>query len=433
MVGLTATSLNTLHVLAGSDVRRKGKSVVRPPSERTLSRKHQRLPALLIFVLVFGGLVAPAGSLSAQTAASARFTAALKWQEIEPGIEYGQTTSGFASNNELTGPWFINVIRVDLKRARLKIVRALDEGVGMETVSSLAARHQAPVATNGGYFRLTGPYRGESLGMLLRDRKLISEPYKERAEFGLIESGDGTDVIFGHLKFAGEIAFKSQKHSLAGVNRPLSPDELIVFTPEFHRTTLTNPDGIEVVVRNDKVTEISDRKGSCVIPSDGYVISAVGSARDWLKTSAKKGMRVNFSWQLNSLDPREDSIWRRAQSILGGGPQLIKAGKIEITDQQEKMSPTFATERHPRTAIAKLSSGQLLLVTVDGRQPGVSAGMTLQTLAELLLELGAVDGMNLDGGGSTTMVIHNQIVNKPSDQTGERPVSDAILVFPKRN
>ena len=93
----------------------------------------------------------------------------------------------------------------------------------------------------------------------------------------------------------------------------------------------------------------------------------------------------------------------------------------------------FATDRHPRTAIAKLASSELLLVTVDGRQPGVSMGMSLYMLTDLLRELGAVEAMNLDGGGSTTMVVHNKIVNKPSDQTGERPVSDAILVFPKRN
>jgi exopolysaccharide biosynthesis protein len=53
-------------------------------------------------------------------------------------------------------------------------------------------------------------------------------------------------------------------------------------------------------------------------------------------------------------------------------------------------------------------------------------------LGDVLLELGAVDAMNLDGGGSTTMVIHNKVVNRPSDATGERPVSDAILVFPKK-
>jgi exopolysaccharide biosynthesis protein len=97
------------------------------------------------------------------------------------------------------------------------------------------------------------------------------------------------------------------------------------------------------------------------------------------------------------------------------------------------MSDGFGTDLHPRTAIAKLDSGKLLLLTVDGRQPGISMGMSLYTLADVLLELGAVEAINLDGGGSTTMVIHNKIVNKPSDQIGERPVSDAILVFPKSN
>ncbi len=97
------------------------------------------------------------------------------------------------------------------------------------------------------------------------------------------------------------------------------------------------------------------------------------------------------------------------------------------------MRAGFDAELHPRTAIAKLESGKVLLVTVDGRQPGVSAGMSLYMLADLLLEFGAVEAINLDGGGSTTMVVRNKIVNRPSDPTGERPVSDAILVFPKRN
>lgn len=264
---------------------------------------------------------------------------------------------------------------------------------------------------------------------------MISEPHNERADFGLINSGDKTDVIFGHLGFTGEISVGSVKHSVLELNQSLSPDELIVFTPRFHRTTLTNPDGIEVMVRKNRVASVSDLKGSSEIPSDGYVISAVGSAREWVKTNVRKGARISFSWRLNAIEPGDNTDWMRAYSMLGGGPQLIKSGKIAITDKQEKMTPGFATDQHPRTAIAnaKLESGKLLLVTVDGRQPGVSAGMTLEMLAEVLLEFGSVDAMNLDGGGSTTMVIHNRIVNRPSDQTGERPVSDAILVFPKPN
>ena len=70
----------------------------------------------------------------------------------------------------------------------------------------------------------------------------------------------------------------------------------------------------------------------------------------------------------------------------------------------------------------------LVLVTVDGRQPQKGVGMTIEELAKLMIELGCVEAMNLDGGGSTTMVIRNKIANSPSDATGERPVSDALLI-----
>jgi exopolysaccharide biosynthesis protein len=387
---------------------------------------------LLIALSVAGSWQSPAPIVQGQTS-SARFTESLKFHEIDPGIEYGQTTRGQVSKDDLTGPWFINAIRIDLARAKLKIVHALDEGVGLETVSSLAARYSAAAATNGGYFRMNGSYRGDSIGLLVLDHSLISESYNERVEFGLIEAGDKTEVVFGHLKFSGEIAVGSAKHEVHGLNRPLSPDELVVFTPKFHRTTLTGPEGIEVVVRQDKVVSVDDLRGNSQIPVDGYVISAVGKSREWLKANVRKDSQIRFSWRLNSIDPADHADWMRAFSILGGGPQLVKDGKVNITNLQEKITAAFVNDGHPRTAIAKLASGKLLLVTVDGRQPGESIGMSLPQLAGLLLELGAVEAMNLDGGGSTTMVIHNKIVNKPSDQTGERPVSDAILVFPKSN
>jgi hypothetical protein len=400
---------------------------------RIATRNYSKPLALLLLILALGGWQRPLKIAEAQTSGGLRFTESLKFQEISPGIEHGQISSARASKDELTDPWFINALRIDLTRARLKIVHALDEGVGLETVSSLAARHGAVAATNGGYFRVAGTYRGDSVGLLVIDRDLISEPNNERAEFGLIDRGDKTEIVFGHLKFTAELRVGSLKHTVQGLNRPLSPDELIIFTPRFHRTTLTNPEGIEVVVRRNRIVSIADLKGSSEVPPDGYVISAVGKSREWIKANIRKGSKINFSWRLTSADPDEPTDWMRADSMLGGGPQLIKAGKVDITDKKEKMSPTFRADRHPRTAIAKLASGHLLLITVDGRQPGVSAGMSLNMLAELLLEFGAVEAINLDGGGSTAMVVRNKVVNRPSDQTGERPVSDAILVFSKAN
>ncbi len=125
-------------------------------------------------------------------------------------------------------------------------------------------------------------------------------------------------------------------------------------------------------------------------------------------------------------------MFSKAEDITNGVPRLIKNGKIEITWEQEKSSKAFVETRHPRTAVAKLKDGKFLMVTVDGRQPDFSVGMNLRELAELLLELGATDAMNLDGGGSTTMFLGGKIVNRPSDKEGERKVGDAILVTPRK-
>lgn len=116
---------------------------------------------------------------------------------------------------------------------------------------------------------------------------------------------------------------------------------------------------------------------------------------------------------------------------VGGRPVIVRDGEVtaEATDTN-----AFAITRHPRTAVGITSSGHLLLVVVDGRQAPYSVGMSLSELAEFLRALGAIDALNLDGGGSTTMVARDpasgelQIVNRPSDKEGERAVGDALAV-----
>ncbi len=76
-----------------------------------------------------------------------------------------------------------------------------------------------------------------------------------------------------------------------------------------------------------------------------------------------------------------------------------------------------------------VNNGQQLLVTVDGRQPQIVSDCHFTQLADLLLRLAAVNAISLDGGGSTTMVVEQRVVSSPTDQTGEHPVGDAILVF----
>jgi hypothetical protein len=303
--------------------------------------------------------------------------------------------------------------------------------VGLETVSSLAARYGALAAVNSGYFRTTGTYRGDSVGIEVLNGKLLSESNNVRAAAGLIERAGAQELIFGHIKFSGQIIAGQAKHAIDGLNRPRGDNELIIFTPEFHRTTLTDPTGLELIVRRERIVERHDLKGSSMTPADGYVISVAGTARQWALEKLRVGTRANLDLDWSPTETDQTDSWKQAASIIGGGPQLIKNGRVEITNAAEKILPAFVSDFHPRTAIAKLKTGQILLLAVDGRQPGVSAGMSLTMLADLLLEFGTVEAINLDGGGSTTMVIKNKLVNKPSDATGERPVSDAILIFPR--
>ena len=118
--------------------------------------------------------------------------------------------------------------------------------------------------------------------------------------------------------------------------------------------------------------------------------------------------------------------------MVGGFPVLVR-DSAEVPGLDSAGSPTFAPVRHPRTIVGVASGGRrILLITIDGRQPGYSAGTTNRESARVALELGAREAINLDGGGSTTMVIVRngrvEIVNKPSDAQGERAVGNALAI-----
>ncbi len=121
------------------------------------------------------------------------------------------------------------------------------------------------------------------------------------------------------------------------------------------------------------------------------------------------------------------------QLVIGGWPRVVHdganvAGRAAI---DEGTISRNAEVRHPRSAVAfTRDSTQLLLVVVDGRSEK-SVGMTTVELGDLLIELGAWQGMNFDGGGSTTMVVNDRIVNTPTDPSGEREVGNALVILAK--
>lgn len=135
--------------------------------------------------------------------------------------------------------------------------------------------------------------------------------------------------------------------------------------------------------------------------------------------SLEVGRKVFFGWSLG---------WQDVFDTVGGNPTLIEDGVVQKQSLYDGSS--FATRRHPRTAVAfNARNKRISLVTVDGRQPSYSRGMTLGELARFCRKrLGATDALNLDGGGSTTMVVKGKIRGRPSDGS-ERAVSSAIVLL----
>lgn len=352
---------------------------------------------------------------------------AQEFKTIRDGIEYTELTRTVDNV-----PVKMNLLKLDLTKVRLDVVHAMDSAIGTELTSSMAKRHGALAAINAGFFRLDkSVFAGDAAGILVIDNELYSESVNGRVML-MIENDPVRTIVSIERQNITDFIETGDKSFDAGRNRERKKDDLVIFTKRFNRTSMTDDSGIEFLIQNNKVARIFDQKGDNEIPSDGYILSASGAMREELLKLLQIGSRVvRFAKQTSPVDPTKPTLFKTAEDITNGVPQLIKNGKIEITWQEEKTNKGFVDTRHPRTAVAKLKDGKFLMMTVDGRSEA-SAGIGLEDLAKLLLEFGAVDAMNLDGGGSTTMFLGGKVVNKPSDKEGERKVGDAILVFPRK-
>jgi hypothetical protein len=316
-------------------------------------------------------------------------------ETVAPGVEHIEIRRGDFSVGLGPDRWTIHVLVLDPARTRLSLGRARDKGVGTETTSSMAGRRAALAATNGGYFRTEGAYRGEPAGIVLSSGKVLSEPSRKRPGLAVSSKGPKTWLAVVDVAFRAEVvASKSARRRVDGVNRPRLDNELILFTPEFDRTTLTGPEGVEAVVDKGRVAAVREGKGDSPIPRGGWVVSGHGAAAAWLKANVRVGGRLETRTDVR-LSPKPGFI---PDFVLGGGPRLIRQGRPAAAADPGIYGPGFSEARHPRTAVGLRADGRVLLVAVDGRQPERSVGMTIAELTAL-------------------------------DLTGERPVGDALLVF----
>lgn len=319
----------------------------------------------------------------------------------------------------LPGPVWMAMIVVD-PAAGESLRPAAGDGLRMvrQKTSDIARRAGALAAINGDFFASGG----DPLGCLMIAGTVVSEPRPERTCAGIT---DDRALLLDLVRFAGAASTADATIPINGVNRPRGTDELILYQPAFDAGTRTNPFGAEAAVVGGVVVSIADGQGNLAIPRDGVVLSGHGRARQWIVQRLAVGTVVTVEARLVSSSG--DARWDRVISAIGGGPRLLAGGQVAGS---EGFPRSFTDHRHPRTALGMFPDGRVALFVVDGRNPYHSVGMTLLELAMELRRRGVVDALNLDGGGSTTMVVHGRVINLPSDETGERPVGSVLLVLP---
>jgi hypothetical protein len=337
------------------------------------------------------------------------------------------------------GPWHINILEIDLNNEWLKLetVKANDQLSGYERTSAMAARNDSEehrvVGTINGDFYGTG---GIPVGAQVLDGVLLKSP-TTRSVFGVTPL---KQPLIDIVSFSGELNASNQSiFSVSGINETRDTDELILFNKYFGSRTGTNYWGTEITVEyltehpmaNDTIYVVAITKDSIMatghgnngIPSNGMVISGHGTASEFLNENVFVGDTLSVLIQL-------PPIQQKIIELIGGTPRLIRNGVATVEWENEYCPRSFTYDRHPRTAVGfNQDSTKLYFFTVDGRQPGYSVGMSLFELADYMLERSIYQGVNLDGGGSTTMVVRSNIVNSPSDAAGERTVANALMVI----
>jgi Phosphodiester glycosidase/SPOR domain len=357
------------------------------------------------------------------------------------------------------GPWRVQVLTIDPAKFRGEL--AGDFGPDLEqreTTSALARARQATAAVNAGFFVLdpAAGAPGDPAGLGVYNGQLASEAVNGRPVFAF--TGDGRHAGVGRYRWAGEVRAGRRSLPLDGIDRvpglirncggtaddlptsrPLhdttctDADEVVAFTTRFGARTPAGP-GVEAVLdRHGRVTEVREPRGGALAAGQRSV-QATGTQAAALRGIAAPGARLDVASHLT--DDRGDAV-ATPRMAVNGGPELVRAGRPHATPRTDGMvrpdDPSFyygwAAKRNPRTIAGVDAHGRILLATIDGRAVD-SLGLSIAESAAVASALGMREAVNLDGGGSTTMVVDGAVINHPSDATGERPVGDAVLVLP---
>lgn len=325
-----------------------------------------------------------------------------------------------------TGPWAIDILEVDLRSCwRPVALKAGGGAVGRATTSALlrgfadSSGRRVAGGVNADFFLFAPP--GVPVGMHVGGGRLITGP-TTRAVIAFGRDGRAT---IGEWRSQGVVRVGTDSVMVASWNRRDGAVRLV--DPRWGDSTVAGTGLLELRIGGSpaRVLEVDSTPARVAIPRDGIVLVVDSTAPAALRRRIAS-WRGEASWEMAVLPALP-------QEAVGGMPELVRDSAAR--DGLDRAGgANFGPVRHPRTAVGVAANGRrLLLVTVDGRQAGWSAGMTLPELAALMLRLGATAAINLDGGGSTAMVARQgdslRVMNRPSDAAGERPVANVLAIM----
>jgi exopolysaccharide biosynthesis protein len=366
---------------------------------------------LLVVSVTVIGLGVAAGSAAAQS------TPLFPGASYERSVQF--TPHGPVSLNVVRGPRPVGLYR-------LKPVLSNESIVLRETVSSMQKRlatQATSVGVNGDYF---APSDGRPSGIFLRDGILAAPPNPARSSAGVTLDGL-LDVR--RVSFRGTWRGTGQRRALNFLNKAPGTNGISLFTSDWGTSTPRVSGAFMAVLgsfpaatpNTDLAVPVTAASASTSVRIDpgAAVLVARGNAAAKLQTEAQVGTVVTLRLILQP-------DWSIVSDAIGGGPVLVRDG-APVYRSNEGFTTSQLAPRGPRTAVGQRADGGIVLLTTDGRQPGFSVGMTNFELAQALVRFGAVRGMALDGGGSSTLAFEGTVLNSPSDGR-ERAVSTALML-----
>ncbi len=274
-------------------------------------------------------------------------------------------------------------------------------------------------------------------GVFIKGVKFSDSPFNDYANSQFCLTNDNKPYI-EQFVFDGSVIFPNGViEKISRINCRTDSNSFTIYnkhhgdyTPEKLKWNLLETVLIPVSKKCDTIIAVNsgiiNKEGKTRIDSDKMILSCGGKLLRYMENLLSKGDTVKLVF-------RTFPHYKNIQTLVGGWGRLVKDGKnaSAYLDSSEHTMPRFSKNRHPRTGIGfSQDSTKLFFIIVDGRQKS-SKGMSLKEFADLMISNGIYQGLNLDGGGSTTMVINNEVVNNTSDITGERSVGNSLFLIRK--